>query len=59
MTRKTSILFYHGLAVGLELHFFSTCLSVHIIAVVRAGIVFLRLVVEVGLLVFISTFRSS
>ena len=52
------VLFHHGLAVGLGLHFFSTCSLVHIIAVKRADIVFLRLVIEIGLLVSISTFRG-
>ena len=53
------VLFYHSLAIRLRLHFFATCLLVHIIAIVRAGIVFLRSVVEVGLLVSISIFRYS
>jgi len=52
------VLFYHDLAVGLGLHFFATCSLVHIIAVERANTMFLRLVIEIGLLVFISTFRG-
>jgi len=46
------------LAVGLGLHFFTTCSSVYIIAVKRADTVFLRSVMEIGLLVSISIFRG-
>ena len=53
------VLFHHSLAVGLGLHFFATCLLVHIIAVERADTVFLRSVVKIGLLVSNSIFRSS
>ena len=53
------VLFHHGLAIGLELYFFATCSLVHIIAVVRADTAFSRLVMEIGLLVSISTFRGS
>ena len=52
------VLFHHDLAVRLGLHFFATCLLVHIITVERADTAFLRLVIEIGLLVSISTFRS-
>ena len=52
------ILFHHGLAVRLGLHFFATCLLVHIITVERTDTAFLRLVMEIGLLVSISTFRG-
>ena len=41
------VLFHYGLAVGLELHFFATCLLMHIIAIVRANAAFLRSVVEI------------
>ena len=47
------------LAIGLELHFFVTCSLVYIVVVKRTNTVFSRLVVEIGLLVSISTFRSS
>ena len=53
------ILFYYSLAVELELHFFTTCLLVYIVVVKRANTAFLRLVMEIGLLVSISTFRGS
>jgi len=46
------------LAVRLELHFFATCSLIYIIAVERADTAFLRSVVEIGLLVFISTFKG-
>ena len=52
------VLFYHSLAIGLGLHFFVTYSLVHIIVVERADTVFLRLVIEIGLLVFISIFRG-
>jgi len=52
------VLFHYGLAVGLGLHFFATCSSVYIIAVKRADTVFLRSVMEIGLLVSISIFRG-
>ena len=52
------VLFHHGLAVGLGLHFFATCSLVYIITVVRADTAFSRLVMEIGLLVSISTFRG-
>ena len=52
------VLFHHGLAVELGLHFFATCLLVYIITVERADIVFSRLVIEIKLLVSISTFRG-
>ena len=53
------ILFHHSLAIGLRLHFFITYLLVHIIAVKRADTIFLRSMVEIELLVFISIFKSS
>jgi len=43
---------------GLGLHFFATCSLMHIIAVMRTNIAFSKLVVEIGLLVSISTFRG-
>jgi len=52
------VLFYHSLAIGLGLYFFATYSLVHIIVVERADTVFLRLVIEIGLLVFISIFRG-
>ena len=52
------VLFHYSLAVELELYFFTTCLLVHIIAVKKAGTAFSRLVIEIGLLVSISTFRG-
>ena len=52
------VLFHYGLAIKLELHFFITCSLVHIIAVEKAGTAFSRLVIEIGLLVSISTFRG-
>ena len=52
------VLFHHGLAVGLGLHFFATCSLVHIIAVEGADTAFSRLVIEIGLLVSISIFRG-
>jgi len=54
-----SILFHHSLAVRLVLHFFTTCLLVHIIAVKRTNTVFLRLVMKIELLMSISTFKGS
>jgi len=52
------VLFHHGLADGLGLHFFATYSLVHIIAVERADTAFSRLVIEIGLLVSISTFKG-
>ena len=52
------ILFHYSLAVGLGLHFFITYLLVYIIAVERANTMFLRLVIEIELLVSISIFRG-
>jgi len=46
------------MTVRLELHFFVTCSLVYIIVVKRANTVFSRLVVEIELLVSISTFRG-
>ena len=52
------ILFHYSLAVGLGLHFFITYLLVYIIAVERADTMFLRLVIEIELLMSISIFRG-
>jgi len=51
------VLFHYGLVVGLELYFFATYLLVYIIVIERADTVFLRLVIEIGLLM--SIFRGS
>ena len=48
------VLFHYGLTVGLGLHFFTTYSLVYIIVIERTNIVFLRLVIEIKLLVFIS-----
>ena len=53
------VLFHYGLAIRLGLYFFATCLLVYIIVVVWANTTFLRLVMEIGLLVFISIFKGS
>jgi len=53
------ILFYYGLAIELELHFFTTCLLVYIVVVKRANTAFSRLVIKIRLLVSISIFRGS
>ena len=52
------VLFHHSLAVELGLHFFATCSLVYIITVERADTTFLRLVIEIELLVSISIFRG-
>ena len=48
------VLFHYGLTVGLGLHFFTTYSLVYIIVIERTNTVFLRLVIEIKLLVFIS-----
>ena len=52
------VLFHYGLTVGLGLHFFTTYSLVYIIVIERTNTVFLRLVIEIKLLVSISIFKS-
>ena len=53
------VLFYYGLTVRLESHFFATYSLVYIIVIERTNTAFLRLVIKIELLVSISIFKST